>query len=170
VCPKCDGDGRQISDEDPEYGEPIWDACYHCGTEGFITEEQWQEDRFMALVGTLANAAVERERTLRDQNPDGEDCAFCAAENTLDIRTYTEHRCADHEIRLERELRKLDPYVYAAVLDTLVPDNQMTEEQYRLVQGQKPEDVPDQPDYAAEVVNEARNPPPRDYSDDEIPF
>jgi len=130
VCTRCDGDGYQYVDEGPDYGPPIKDACYHCDN-GFITEEQWQADRLERLSDILGGVAVARERASRNENPDGEDWAFCAAENQCSEYEYTQGRLVENTLHVQAELKKLDPWVLAVLLDQIVPDTQPTEAIYK---------------------------------------
>lgn len=114
ICPRCDGYG--IRDED--------DACYHCGATGYISEEHWQQDRHEALAETLSGIMVRQERFDRDENPDGEGWAFCAAENGCSEQEYTLSRQTDHLLRIGEYLGKLEPWFVSILLDQIVPDTQ----------------------------------------------
>jgi len=78
-CTRC-ADGVDFYEED---GRTIRDACYHCGATGWIDDETHRYDRLQAIVAQFAVTAAHERRARMDMNEDGEDFAFCAAENMM---------------------------------------------------------------------------------------
>lgn len=62
-CSKCD-DGWQTYIEE---GNPVQDACYHCGNTGYVTDEQAYRDRIDDVAGIIANKIVQ---DMKDEPPD----------------------------------------------------------------------------------------------------
>jgi hypothetical protein len=76
-CTNCQGDGFVVYYED---GRQVQDVCYHCGTTGFVSEEQDARDTITQRIEKIACDNVARWRAARDNDPECENWAFCAAE------------------------------------------------------------------------------------------
>jgi hypothetical protein len=86
-CNRCDGGSYMLDGEE--------NTCYHCEGTGRISEATAQADQRYALVEQLAAEQVSEQRRARNNNPDGEDWAFCAAENMMSEYDYTQSRIMD---------------------------------------------------------------------------
>ena len=85
VCLRCDGEGRQAWDED---GVRFLDACYACLGRGWVDEITAHDQRVGAACDRLGALRAAAYRRARDEDPDGEGFAFCAAEHMLSPREY----------------------------------------------------------------------------------
>jgi len=101
-CTRCDGTGWEKWFEDNrEQGH----ECYHCLGTGKVCSEVARHDKLLKICGYVGwHEACERRRA-RDNNPDGEDFAFCAAENMMTARDYFEEIVMD---RTYNAIRILD--------------------------------------------------------------
>jgi hypothetical protein len=149
-CPQCDG-GWKLVEED---GRMVEDVCYHCGNTGFIPDEQAYMNRVRGVAGKLAIAVVMRLKKGADSNPDGEGWSFHAAENMQTEHEYTTIRVWEYEERMMRVLQGMYD-TERHLLDALVD----------AVDSPEPEPAPEP---VKEVVQPA--PPPKTYTDDDIPF
>jgi len=103
-CTQCGGEGRTPERE----GDHLVEApCYHCGTTGQISEELAGHDELGALAGWLACQSVAEERAARNEDPEGEDWAFCAAENMLTEYEYTQGRIWEKEGFYQQRINEL---------------------------------------------------------------
>jgi hypothetical protein len=120
-CPKCVNGWTEVFEEG--VGD-IKTACYHCGNTGEISDEQVFEDRLDALVDSLAWEATEREKAMRNENPDGEDWAFCAAESGSGEHEYTLGVQSGYALRaldVFNEIKKKNSWLLRLLLDKLAP-------------------------------------------------
>lgn len=83
-CTRCTN-GVVSYEED---GRIMSDACYHCGTEGFIDEEQAFHDKLLCVAELLAYQQVSDRRERIDQDPEGENWAFLAAEHMMTAHDF----------------------------------------------------------------------------------
>lgn len=90
-CSRCYGEGSRESFDENEQERGIRDVCYHCGGSGEVDEETAQHDRQQAIIASLAGERVAAMRKARNEDPNfnGEDWAFCAAENMQTEHEYT---------------------------------------------------------------------------------
>lgn len=102
VCGRCCGEGRQSWVEDDRWVE---DVCYACGGSGSVDAEHAFEQRLGAALDLLGRRKAHAYRCARDEDPEGEDFAFCAAENMLSARDYEEALAMDYSERASRETR-----------------------------------------------------------------
>jgi hypothetical protein len=84
-CARCQGEGYEEYEED---GRWVRDACYHCGTAGYVDDDTHFHDRIHSAAATLADMEVSAMRRARNQDPDGEGWDFCAAENMMTGHDY----------------------------------------------------------------------------------
>ena len=85
-CRSCCGKGRVYYEED---GRNVRDVCYHCGTTGFVDEDVDFHDRLKDVAHSLAYWSVSAYKKARNEwDGEGEDFAFCAAENQMTERDY----------------------------------------------------------------------------------
>ena len=86
-CTRCYGEGYETYDED---GRMVTDACYHCGTTGLIDEETLFHDKLMDVAKAIAYDEITQYKKSRDNDEyyEGEDFAFCAAENLMTSHDY----------------------------------------------------------------------------------
>jgi len=88
VCLRCDGEGRQVWDED---GVRCLDACYACCGRGWVDGERGFAQALEAACDRLGAMRAARYRRGRDEGAaegDCEDFSFCAAENMMSARDY----------------------------------------------------------------------------------
>jgi hypothetical protein len=175
-CPQCQY-GWVLHDED---GRQFYDACYHCGNTGWISDEQAFMNRVRGVAGTLAYEAVMRLKKGADSNPDGEGWAFHAAENMLHEHEYTQGRVWEYESRMMAVLEQMgerDRLLLEVLVDRLDPEGKAEEPQ---VNGERPGEV-EEPEVNPTPPSPPKtlylNPPPvqpdrprPDYTDDDIPF
>jgi DnaJ-class molecular chaperone len=117
-CMKCNGEGRVTFEED---GRMVTDACYRCGATGQVDEETDLQSRIEAAAGQLAVAHVDRMIAARNEDPEGEGWAFCAAENMMTERDYSAMHVYDAQGSIADQLTKLPRGLLMALLDVLVP-------------------------------------------------
>lgn len=104
-CNECEDGWRMV--EEPGAGM-IRDACYHCGNTGFITDEHARLDRMRNIAEGMGHRAMCEVRDSRNRNPDGEDFAFCAAENQCSEYEYGLGVQADYADRMLRHFEAID--------------------------------------------------------------
>ena len=88
ACLRCDGEGRQVWDED---GVRCLDACYACCGRGWVDGEHGFAQALEAACNRLGAMRAAQYRRGRDEGAadgDCEDFAFCAAENQMSSRDY----------------------------------------------------------------------------------
>jgi hypothetical protein len=81
-CPQCE-DGYRDVEED---GRMIRDACYHCGNTGFISPEQFRDDRIKSMIEEMAYSEELRrkesiDKAAQEDEYGGEGYDFGAAES-----------------------------------------------------------------------------------------
>ena len=116
-CGRCDGTGRGYTGEDDYRGVPIYDACYHCGNTGIITEAQRLADDFRAIVYVAACFLIDDCIRATNNNPDGEGWAFAAAENGLQSYEYTQMRIDEEAHYLMDRCHVMDDEELAEMVD-----------------------------------------------------
>jgi hypothetical protein len=99
-CSRCYGEGSRRSLDPEEEDRGIEDLCYHCGGSGRVDEETARHDAKAALIASLAAEMVRAEKKARDEDPEGENWAFCAAEDMLSEYEYTQARVWDREANI----------------------------------------------------------------------
>jgi hypothetical protein len=104
TCGRCGGSGRETYEED---GRQVTDACYHCGTTGQIDDDLAWHDRLMVCAGVIALAEESEYRHWRNNDPEGEDYDFCAAENGLRGYEYFQVRTDDRMYQWAPKLAEL---------------------------------------------------------------
>lgn len=124
-CGPCDGEGyREDRDEDAG-GRLVRDACYHCGTTGWIDEETAFKDRISNVAEGLAAEIIHDRAAATDraaeEDQTGEGWAFAAAENMMTEHDYTKARTYEEAHRVGEILLKLDRSLLRALLDRLDP-------------------------------------------------
>jgi hypothetical protein len=158
-CGQCE-DGWVYYDED---GRRVRDACYHCGNTGFIDEATAFLDRLQCAAEFLARLEVDELRRLRNEDPEGEDWAFCAAECMMSPHDYYVARVMDraHEIgRQFADLPEDEAKVYVAWMDAV-------DEAWAQAAAEPPKVVDGMTIRPVEAYEE---PPSTRISDDDIPF
>lgn len=177
-CPDCENGWREV--DEPGY-DTIRDACYHCGNTGFITDEQARKDRIRNVAEMLGHRAMDAERQARNNNPDGEDFAFCAAENQCSEYEYSLGVASGYAMRFDRlfeEMDKRDRCLLDVLIDAVDPP--------KPVENPSPEPVParrgpsypppDDFDYEGDTdIDEREHPAPvppqtNRNDNDDIPF
>lgn len=167
-CPECVDGYREV--EEPGYGT-IRDACYHCGNTGFITDEEARKDRIRNVADMLGNRAMDAERAARNGNPDGEDFAFCAAENQCSEYEYALGVASGYAMRFQDLFEKMevrDRCLLDVLIDAIDPP--------KPVEPPKPQPQPARRASAYTGFNHNPTPPaseptpPATNSDDDIPF
>ena len=122
-CPRCNGAGDHVVVED---GREVLEACYRCGQTGYVDEvlskETIREDRIQDLVGVIAHRNVSAAEKACQNDEDGEDWAFAAAENMMTLHDYRQSREYGEMIAVEEELKKLAPWMVDALLELVVPE------------------------------------------------
>lgn len=84
-CPQCNGTGYESFWEDDHFFQ---DACYHCGNTGHLSDEELMHDKLKNVIYSLAQYLADEYINSKDDNPDGEDFVFIAAENGLSYNDY----------------------------------------------------------------------------------
>lgn len=163
-CNRCGGDGYNWTGGD-EFEPPVQDACYRCGATGKVSYDTYCQGRIEQAASSLAHIAIQEDRRCRDENPDGEDWSFCAAENMMSVYDYTLARTYEREADFVRdlgELFKTHPSLADSIVTSIVgpiPDcDRWTEE----------DENPQGEEYLEPITPEDEG-----YSwpsDDEIPF
>lgn len=92
VCLRCDGEGRQVWDED---GVRCLDRCYACLGMGWVGEDVAHDQALGYACDRLGALQAAAYRRARDGDPEGEGFAFCAAENMLSPREYEQALAMD---------------------------------------------------------------------------
>lgn len=79
TCIRCRGNGVET------FWDSEWEShvCYHCSGSGRVDEDMAFHDSLQQVAYTLAYNEVSSLRNARNENPDGEDWDFCAAENMM---------------------------------------------------------------------------------------
>lgn len=85
VCLRCDGEGRQVWDED---GVRCLDQCYACLGLGWVAEDAAHDQALGAACDRLGSLRAAAYRRARDEDPEGEGFALCAAESMLSPWEY----------------------------------------------------------------------------------
>lgn len=116
TCGKCGGRGKDTWEED---GRTVTDVCYHCAGSGRIDEETAHHDRMMRIGGELAYLHVQGMIKSRNEDPEGEGWAFCAAENMLSERDYTMATTDDFAYTFAEKLSSLPHNLQVLLADTL---------------------------------------------------
>lgn len=122
-CTSCGGSGERYIDEGQEYGGVFLDACYKCGTTGYISYDQWQSDRLESVASKLAQIMTERDVEGMNSNPDGEGLEFRAAECMCSPWEYEQDMYTGNAIGASEALNKLaqlDGCKHRSVLRALV--------------------------------------------------
>jgi hypothetical protein len=115
-CERCGGSGSQVWDED---GRPVKDVCYRCSGSGRVTPEDAHQVRLQAACEVLAGIAVEARRKAYNEDPEGEDWAFAAAENMMSERDYTTARRMEFADKFGPELAGLSQALQEALIKAL---------------------------------------------------
>lgn len=113
-CLRCSGQGRESYEED---GRLVTDVCYHCAGSGEVEPEVDLHDRLVRVAYTIAYQEEMQYRKARDTEPEGEDYAFCAAENMLSVNDYFQERVQDRQYKLVAQMSSLDSAIQNALLD-----------------------------------------------------
>lgn len=122
TCPQCNGEKRVWVDEPGHPQGGCYDACYHCGNTGEITEEQHQANRLEGVAEQLAIRAADDQRRAANSNEDGEGWAFMAAENGLHEHEYTQVVTWGLVDRIKRQLQEVDPQLLRLIVDYINPE------------------------------------------------
>lgn len=189
-CPEC-VDGWRMVDE-PGCG-PIKDACYHCANSGFITDEQARHDRMRGIAEGMGHRAMCAIRDARNSNPDGEDFAFCAAENMCSEYEYGLGIAADYADRMLRHFEAIDAkdrLLMDCLMDAIDPPAKApakadpfddgddfdydgdTDPEPTVIEPPAPPTPEQRGEIAAlaDLLTDPTPPPKREYTDDDIPF
>ena len=118
TCPRCNGTGSQDWEED---GRPVTDVCYRCSGSGRVDSDNAHQVHLLNVCEVLAAVAVEAERKARNEDPEGEGWAFCAAENMMSERDYTTARRMDRAAEFGEEVSKLSRSMQEALIAALLP-------------------------------------------------
>lgn len=86
-CGHCFGEGENEIEEDGHY---FFERCLHCGGSGQLDEHAMREDDLSSIASWLAWSEVNELRKNRNEDPEGEDWAFAAAENMMTEYEYTQ--------------------------------------------------------------------------------
>jgi hypothetical protein len=111
-CGRCVG-GVTVHDDDDD--RHVTDVCYHCGGTGFVDEETAFHDELRRLAGYYAFRAAHEYRRVCDEDPDGEDFAFHAAENMMTAHDALTEITRSYEDKFVAQLLAL-PYEMQKVL------------------------------------------------------
>lgn len=114
-CPRCHN-GKVYGEED---GHQTVDDCIHCLGKGEIPEDLARMDAIEDTAQHWAAILVARRRKAIDENPDGEDFAFHAAENMM---SPTDYQLSLRIEEFDRIMRLLQPIEenHPALLNLLV--------------------------------------------------
>ena len=84
-CSYCNGSGIEVYDDEYDSQSQIKflveSDCYHCGGTGSIDDDTAFHDCLESVATIMAQAHVDEFKKRVNQDPDGEDFAFMAAEN-----------------------------------------------------------------------------------------
>jgi hypothetical protein len=119
ACLACWGEGSQRSLDEEEVARNISDDCYACSCTGFVSEEQYQDQRLGALVSRFAAASVRLDVELSEcasEEEGGWDYQLAAAENMMSVRDYLTECAWAREAEVASILECLSPAVLADVL------------------------------------------------------
>lgn len=116
-CGRCNGTGGTTARDDD--GRVESDTCYHCSGSGRIDEETARHDRVMGVIETLAERHVDDLRIARDQDPEGENWQFCAAENMQSVREYTMEQVMNYTDRFAEKFTELPDSLQMLLCDEL---------------------------------------------------
>jgi len=105
-CTRCYGEGYETYDED---GRMVTDACYHCGTTGFIDEDTLFHDKLMDVAKAIAYDEMLDYKRYRDNDCEGEDFAYCAAENMMSSHDYFTCLLWEKQDRICQAIDQLPP-------------------------------------------------------------
>lgn len=124
-CGSCGGEGyREERDEDAR-GRLVREACYHCGTTGFIDAETARKDRIAGAAELLACDIIDRRRDNTNkaaiENQDGEGWGFAAAENMMSEHDYTTARIMEMTATVVEAFMLLNPSIVDAIVDRIDP-------------------------------------------------
>lgn len=119
-CKRCNGTGSQNWVED---GRNVRDVCYRCMGAGRVDPETAHQSDLEDVAAVMGRMAVDDERRCRNKDPEGEGWAFCAAENMMTERDYTQTRIFERSADFMQELAKLSRIAQEAlVLVVLKPE------------------------------------------------
>ena len=113
-CPRCDGTGFEVVEED---GQRVEFACYHCANTGQIDEAQAEADRLETLAGAIGQRMASDEKKAANSDPEGDGYSLCAAECGVSESDYFAGRRWVFASKAQAELAKLDKEVLRALLD-----------------------------------------------------
>ena len=102
-CGKCDN-GTQHYDDD---GLMVSDTCYHCGGSGRIDPRLDFEDKLMSAAMCMAIKHIAEYIAIRNENPDGEDFEFMAAENQCSVHDYEQMLVIDAQYEFMEAIERL---------------------------------------------------------------
>ena len=125
-CPDCRGECYKWVEEGKRQ---VQEACCHCGTEGFISEETYLADRMLAMCNLLACDVVERHKRLENSQEDREGWAFQAAESGMAEHEYTLVQVMQEQDRLGELFQNLEHEghhheLVMSLLDRLAPEDE----------------------------------------------
>ena len=85
ACTRCGGTGwNEWFEDDSEQR----DRCYHCLTTGKVSDEIARTDKLVEICEYVARLDADDYRRALDNDPEGEDFRFHAAENMMTTRDY----------------------------------------------------------------------------------
>jgi hypothetical protein len=86
TCTRCNGNGYEFPDDECYAG--CYYHCLHCGGSGTVDDETAYQDKLQGVALVMADVHVREYKKYKDEDPDGEGFAFCAAENMMSEWDY----------------------------------------------------------------------------------
>lgn len=103
-CIRCSGSGYEA------FWDGVWerDICYHCSGSGRVDDETMWYDRLANVAHSLALDKANLDRDHRNNDPEGEDWDFIAAENMLSGYDYFSLVVEDYKAQYMERLLEMD--------------------------------------------------------------
>lgn len=103
-CGHCYGEGSEEYEEDGCFYK---ERCLHCSGTGQLDDEAMWRESLASVATSLALNRVSEKRKYANEDPDGEDWAFRAAENMLTEYEYTQEMYYTYFYEYSEEISKL---------------------------------------------------------------
>jgi hypothetical protein len=118
TCPRCEGHGGEFLQED---NRRVKHPCFFCGTEGVVSEEQFEQHRFAVVKNLIADKIVSQE--LKNDDPEYP-WREVAAERLISENQFVEEQIDLWSSRCSRLLENLQqemPQFVEALVELLFP-------------------------------------------------